>query len=102
MNNSYKFLGTISAIYNWADADENYYITLAVFYNDKMDLKIHYNSLAYNGLPEKPKRGKIVLKDRNNDYYITNFNKKGDTKVMILREFLRNKGISHYAFDIVY
>lgn len=103
MSNTYKFLGTISASYYFASADENYYVTLAVFYNANGNLKIHYNSLAIEGSSEKPKRGKIILKDRNNDYYITNFNKKGDTKVMILREFLRSKGItSHYAFEIVY
>ena len=102
MSNTYKFLGTISAVYNFADADENYYITLAVFYNDKMDLKIHYTSLAYNGLPERPKRGKIILKDMNNDYLITTFNKNKDTKLRILREFLRNSDLNYYAFDIVY
>ena len=101
MNNSYKFLGTISAVYNFADADENYYITLAVFYNAK-NLKIHYNSLAIEGSSEEPKSGKIILKDMNNDYLITTFNKNKDTKLRILREFLRNSDLNYYAFDIVY
>ena len=43
MNDNYKFLGTISAIYEFANADENYYITLTVF-NDDCDLKIIYNN----------------------------------------------------------
>lgn len=100
MSNTYKFLGTISAVYNFADADENYYITLAVFYNAE-NLKIHYDSLEIKYSSKEHKSGKIILKDTSIAYFTSTFNEK-DTKKMILRDFLRNMDIWYYNFEIVY
>ena len=62
MNDNYKFLGTISAVCMFANADENYYITLAVFCFFK-NLKIYFKDLAISGNSQSTNEREIILDD---------------------------------------
>ena len=102
MNDNYNFLGLISAVYEFANADENYYITLAVF-NNANNLKIYYKDLAISGLSDDAKEGEIIL---NNMSYseliliIKNFDNR------VIRELILAKLSEHIrissSFDVVY
>lgn len=60
MNDNYNFLGTISTVCMFANTDENYYTTLAVFSNTK-NLKIYFKDLAISGNSQSTKECEIVL-----------------------------------------
>ena len=102
MDNNYNFLGSISAIYDFANADENYYITLTVF-NNNSDLKIIYNDLAISGNSENAANGEIILKNIGEvefDEITTNFN-ENLIKRLILAKFL-DYFDDHLNFEIIY
>ena len=102
MNNNYNFLGSISAIYDFSNKDENYYITLTVFNNNE-NLKIIYNELSISGPSKNIKNGEIILKDVGEvefDEITTNFS-ENLIKRLILAKFLDYFN-SHYNFEIVY
>lgn len=106
MNDNYKFLGTISAIYDFNNADENYYITLTVFSstkNFKNDFKILYNELGISGNSHNPNNGEIILKDVGEVEYdvINAYFNEVSIKELILAKFLDNRG-DHLNFEIVY
>ena len=62
MNDSYKFLGTISATYYFASADENYYVTLVVFSNDET-LKVYFKGLEVISGAQSTIEREIILDD---------------------------------------
>ena len=105
MNDNYKFLGTISAVYAFANADENYYITLVVF-NNANNLKIYYKDLAVCGLSETTKDGEIILDNISEDEFnefVTNFNKDMAIRLKVLYKFFHK--IDFYfngMFEIIY
>ena len=102
MDNNYNFLGSISAIYDFANADENYYITLTVF-NNNSDLKIIYNDLAISGNSKNAANGEIILKNIGEvefDEITTNFN-ENLIKRLILAKFL-DYFDDHLNFEIIY
>ena len=102
MNNNYNFLGSISAIYDFSNKDENYYITLTVFNNNE-NLKIIYNELSISGPSKNIKNSEIILKDVGEvefDEITTNFS-ENLIKRLILAKFLDYFN-SHYNFEIVY
>lgn len=103
MNDNFKFLGVISAIYNIHDIeDENYYITLALF-NNVNNLKIIYKELAISSNNNDLKKGEILLKDIGEMELelITSNVDKPLIKELILAKFLDNRG-DHLNFEIVY
>ena len=102
MSTNYNFLGTISAIYNFANADENYYITLTVF-NNNSDLKIIYNELAISGNSKNADNGEIILNNIGEvefDEITTNFS-ENLIKRLILAKFL-DYFENHLNFEIIY
>ena len=113
MNDNYNFLGTISAVYDFADADENKYttfencyITLTVFNSTKnFDhyLKILYNELAISNGKRSINKGEIVLKDFGKIEYdvINKYFNEVSIKELILAKFLDYQG-DHLNFEIVY
>lgn len=102
MNDNYKFLGTISAIYDFNNADENYYITLTVF-NNNYDLKIIYNELAISGQSKNANNGEIILNNIGEvefDEITTNFS-EDLIKRLILAKFL-DYFENNLNFEIIY
>lgn len=102
MNDNYKYLGTISAIYDFNNADENYYITLTVF-NNNSDLKIIYNELAISGQSKNADNGEIILNNIGEVEFdiITHDFSETLIKELILAKYLDNRG-DHLNFEIVY
>ena len=102
MDNNYNFLGSISAIYDFSNKDENYYITLTVF-NSANNLKIIYNDLAISGPSKNAAHGEIILKDVGEvefDEITTNFS-ENLIKRLILAKFL-DYFENHLNFEIIY
>ena len=102
MDNNYNFLGSISAIYDFSNKDENYYITLTVF-NSANNLKIIYNDLAISGPSKNAANGEIILKDVGEvefDEITTNFS-ENLIKRLILAKFLDHFE-NHLNFEIIY
>ena len=102
MNDSYKFLGTISAVNAFANADENYYVTLAVFSNNE-SLKIYLKDLEVIGNTHSTKEDEVVLNNitKSECYLIAKNFSDNLIKKLVLAKLSEHIEIG-YGFDIVY
>ena len=102
MNDNYKFLGTISAVCMFANADENYYITLAVFSNSK-NLKIYFKDLAISGNSQSTEEREIILDDISKvecKLIADNFSDDFVKKLILTKVCLKTK--MYPNFEIIY
>ena len=102
MSTNYNFLGSINAIYNFNDADENYYLNLIIFNNGE-NLKILYKDLSISGNGNAPKKGEILLNNIGQmelDLITSKFS-ENYIKELILYKFLDSQDF-YLNFEIIY
>ena len=102
MDNNYNFLVSISAIYNFADADENFYLNLIIF-NNAENLKILYKDLSICGNSGTIKNGETILNNIGQmelDLITSKFS-ENYIKELILYKFLDSQDF-YLNFEIIY